>query len=102
MQIIDTFPYAPYYRKPQVLLVSPVHVGERIEESPFGCFTRSAVERSHRFAEAYAPVAEKYGAHFLNAAEFARPSEEDQLHMDRESHRALAEALEKKIREILG
>ena len=102
MHIIDSYEYAPHYKKPQVLLVSPIAVGEGVEESPFGCFTYAAVPKSKKFAETYAPVAEKYGAHFLDAALVARPSEEDQLHMDEESHNALAHALKEKIKEILG
>lgn len=100
MRIIDTFPYAPHYKKPQVLLVSPVHVGERVEET-FGCFTNAAAARSRKMASVYAPVAKAFGAHFFDAATVARPSEEDQLHMDAQSHRALADALAKEVRRIL-
>ena len=102
MHIIDAYEYAPHYQKPQVLLVSPIEVGEDIENSPFGCFTRAAIAPSKEFAKIYAPVAEKYGAHFFDAASVARPSAEDQLHMDESSHRALADALAVKVREILA
>ena len=102
MHIIDAYEYAPHYQKPQVLLVSPIEVGEDIENSPFGCFTRAAIAPSKEFAKIYAPVAEKYGAHFFDAASVARPSAEDQLHMDESSHRALADALAVKVREVLA
>ena len=102
MQIIDTFPYAPHNKKPQVLLVSPIEVGEKEEESPFGCFVNTAAERSRQFPAIYAPVAKQYGAYFFDAATVARPSKEDQLHMDADSHRALADALAKCVKEILG
>ena len=102
LRIIDSFPYAPHYKKPQVLIVSPIHIGDDVESSPFGCFTREAVEKSHHFAEVYGAVAQAHGAYFLDAAQVAHPSREDQLHMDRESHAALADALEQKVREILG
>lgn len=102
LHIIDAFEYAPHYQKPKVLLVSPILVGEEIESSPFGCFTHRAAANSRLFAETYAPVAQKYGAHFFDASRVARPSAEDQLHMDADSHRALAEALAVKVREILG
>lgn len=102
MHIIDAYEYAPHYKKPQVLLVSPIEVGEGIEDSPFGCFTREAADKSRLFAKEYAPVAEKYGAHFFDAASVAYPSREDQLHMDAESHRALADALAQQIVRILG
>lgn len=102
MHIIESYEYAPHYQKPQVLLVSPIAVGEGVEESPFGCFTYAAVPKSKMFAQTYAPVAKKYGAHFLDAATVARPSAEDQLHMDADSHRALADALAEQVRSILG
>ena len=102
MHIIDAYEYAPHYQKPQVLLIAPIEVGEDIENSPFGCFTRAAIAPSKEFAKIYAPVAEKYGAHFFDAASVARPSAEDQLHMDADSHRALADALAVKVREILA
>lgn len=102
LRIIDSFPYAPHYKKPKVLIVSPIHIGDDVESSPFGCFTREAVEKSHHFAEVYGAVAQEHGAYFLDAAQVAHPSREDQLHMDRESHAALADVLEKKVREILG
>ena len=102
MHIIDAYEYAPHYQKPQVLLVAPIEVGEDIENSPFGCFTRAAIAPSKEFAKIYAPVAEKYGAHFFDAASVARPSAEDQLHMDESSNCALADALAVKVREILA
>ena len=47
-------------------------------------------------------VAREAGVRFMNAADFAGPSREDRLHMDRAGPAALAEALAAKIREILG
>ena len=101
MRIVDTFPYAPHYQKPQVLLVSPIHVSEGVEET-FGCFTNAAADRSKKLAAIYKPVAEAYGAHFFDASLVARPSREDRLHMDSESHLALGEALAQQVRAILG
>ena len=102
IRIIENYPYAPYYPKPKILLVSPIEIGEKIEESPFGCFTSSAVAKSRQFARIYGQVAQTHGLYFLNAAEYAKPSDTDQLHMDGESHAALADAMFEKIREILG
>ena len=101
LQIVDTHPYAPHYKKPQVLLVSPIEIGPLVAERGFGCFTAEASERSKRFAAIYEAAAAEMGVHFLNAALFARPSQEDHLHMDSAGHAALAAALEKKIRQIL-
>ncbi len=100
LRTIENAPYAPHYKKPAVLLVSPIVVGDRIEESPFGCFDKSAIAKSHHFAKIYEPEAKAHGAYFFDAAQVAGPSEEDQLHMDEKSHAALAEALTQKVLEI--
>lgn len=101
LRIVNNFPYEPHYSRPQVLLVSPIEIGEGIEDSPFGCFTNAAVAKSKTFASVYAQVAREAGAHFFDAATVAGPSKEDRLHMDKNSHAALAVALEKEIRKIL-
>jgi len=100
IQIIETFPYAPHYTKPKVLLVSPIEMNERVDET-FGCFIPAAAERSRQFPAIYAPVAKQYSAHFFDAATVAYPSKEDHLHMDADSHLALAGALAQQIRSIL-
>ena len=101
LHIIDTYPYAPHFKKPQVLLISPIEIGPRVADCGFGCFTAQAAEQSKRFSRIYAQVAADAGIHFFDAATVARPSAEDQLHMDSENHAKLAAALETKIRDIL-
>ena len=44
----------------------------------------------------------KYGVEMLDAAQFAQPSQVDCIHMDAEGHRSLAEAVCKKVREMLA
>ena len=98
---VKTYPFQPAYPSPQILLVSPIEIAHGVSRT-FGCFSEDAAERSGRFAAIYEQVAREEGAHFLNAAAYAGPSREDRLHMDGEGHAALAEALAKKVREILG
>lgn len=102
LHIIDVYPYAPYFEKPQVLVVSPIRIGPRVAEGPFGCFAADAAERSRFFPAAYRAAAAAYNAHFFDAATVASPSKEDQLHMDAASHAALADALCTQVRAILG
>lgn len=92
-------PFGPDYRAPQVLLVSPI----RIEKNPVfeHLFGERAAEESKGFAKEYRSIAERYGCHFLDAAEFAEPSKEDGLHMNAEGHAALAKAMYDKVKEIL-
>lgn len=47
-------------------------------------------------------VANRCGVHFINVGAFAEASLLDGLHYDRENHIRIAEAMEAKIREILG
>ena len=86
---------------PEVILVSPVHIGEGIESSVFSrSFDHDAVARSKAFAKEYKAVAKSMKCTFLDAAALAEPSEKDSLHLTREAHRALAGALNKLIREL--
>ena len=41
-----------------------------------------------------------HGWHYFNAASVAKPSKKDMLHMEKEDHQALAEALAAQIRGI--
>lgn len=101
LETIQTFPFAPTYPVPQILVVSPVLVKEGIENSIYGCFTEEAAQLSHAFAPEYKRVCEEKGCHFFDAALAAEASEEDRLHMDAENHKKLARALAGEVRRIL-
>ena len=58
-------------------------------------------EESKLFAPLYKAVAEKCGAYFLDAAQYASPSEIDSEHMTPEGHAAFGRAIAEKIKEIL-
>ncbi|OQA43617.1 MAG: GDSL-like Lipase/Acylhydrolase [Spirochaetes bacterium ADurb.Bin315] len=81
----------------QIMVISPIHVGERIEETIFAGFSRESVEISYKLSERVKAMAERKDLIFFDAATVATPSEIDQLHMDAESHRSLAEALKEVI-----
>lgn len=79
--------------RPQILLVSPIEIGPAVKKSFFkGQFDITAVERSKGFPKEYARVAAEKGVLFFNAAEYAKASDIDGLHMMPEEHRKLAEA----------
>lgn len=85
-----------------VLLVSPIVLGDNMAESEFAAsFPPSSLEISHKLGKALGQVAASLDIPFLDAAQFALPSEEDSLHLTAEGHRQLAEALAEKIRTIL-
>ena len=89
---------------PPILIMSPILVGENIGETwldgMFGGWERGKL--SLDFARHFKTVADKYHCHFLDAAQYARPSDEDCIHIRLEDHRPLGEAVAAKIREILG
>ena len=104
-QIVDTihsFPFAPAYPEPEILIVSPVLIKEGISRSIYGCFTEEAAAMSRYFRPEYEAVAEQKNCHFFDASAVAEASEEDRLHMNAENHRKLAEALAEEIRKILA
>ena len=85
---------------PEILLISPIRIGKSAENSAFGTYDETSVARSEAFAEEYRAVAKLKGVHFFDAAAVASPGP-DLLHMDADSHKALAEALAKEIRSII-
>ncbi|HIS32383.1 MAG TPA: acylhydrolase [Candidatus Limivivens intestinipullorum] len=89
--------------EPQILLISPIAVGEGIAESSFGEMfgNERAREISLEFPRTFEAAAKECCCRFLDAAAVARPSREDQIHMDPKGHRALGEAVIKELREML-
>jgi len=84
---------------PRILLVSPAEIGEGLKTSPFyGSFSMNSIAVSRELPKWYKKVADEFGCEFLNAAEYAKASEEDSLHFTKEAHLALAEAFAKAIR----
>ena len=88
--------------QPEILIISPIEIGEFIEENPYGIYlgNRWAIERSRQFPKYYKEIADKNGFHFMAASSYAVPCREDSVHMDAENHRRLAEAIADKIKEI--
>lgn len=86
-------PYSQQQRPPQILLISPIAVGERVEESRYGGFREEAVRYSRKLPELYRKVADQYQCAFLEAGSVAAADPADKHHMNRASHRALAEKI---------
>lgn len=86
----------------KILIISPIWVGP-IDAGHFEAdLIPDGHEESKRFAALYKAIADNCGAYFLDAAQFASPSEIDSEHMTPEGHRALGIAVAEKIKEILG
>ena len=104
-KILEITPQKREDGKPsEILLVSPILIGENIREVADGetmGFER-AYEYSKRLASVYKEWADLYGIHFMDAAQFAEPSEKDACHLSAEGHRKLGEAISKACENILG
>ena len=89
--------------KPKVLLVSPILIDPSYKNHALfhDMFGEDATERSMALAEAYKDFADANGWEFLNAAEFAKASTVDGVHMAPADHSALGVAVARKVKSIL-
>ncbi len=91
-------------KQPQILIISPIHLGAKIaqHEVNYEMFDYDhGIESSKKLASFYRQVAEKYGCHFMDAASVAEPSEADSVHLNAAGHRAIAQAVADRTREIM-
>lgn len=87
-----------YADKMKVLVISPIYLGEKVWQDGYDQeFSPESVEVSKKLEPVYEKVAGKYGKRFMRAADYAGPSEADQEHMDRQSHKILADAIYRKL-----
>ena len=89
--------------QPQILLVSPILVEPTYKNNSIShsCFGEDADIRSQKLAKKYKEIADIYSLHYMNAAEYAKASKLDGIHMDEENHKKLAMAFANKIKNIL-
>lgn len=89
---------------PRFLIISPILINENALKHPVfsEIYTQKSVDDSKRFAEAISKMAKEEGEYFLNAADFAKASETDGIHMETEEHEKLGHAAAEKIKEIFG
>lgn len=87
---------------PKILIISPILIREELMENGdvFGEFDENSVIQSKCFAAAIEAVCRECEVDFMNAADYAEASLEDNIHMDEENHKKLAEAVNLKLREV--
>lgn len=86
----------------QIVLVSPIALGDQVWEEAYDLeFDRASVSVSKTLPEIYAAIAERRGLAFLAASDYAEPSSVDQEHLDLQGHGQLAEAVTKKLEELI-
>ena len=84
---------------PQILLVSPTHIGSTIMPDQEEFFNQ-AREKSFQFAEHYEKAAAELGVHFLDAANTVNASEVDGVHWDADQHVKFGKELANLIQKI--
>lgn len=92
-ELVQNFDYGPGYKTPQILIVSPVHIGDDMDHCPYISFDETSPDKSRRLAPLYEQVAASMGCLFFDASTVARASSLDQLHLDANGHEALAEGI---------
>ena len=81
----------------KILLIAPPLIGE---SSDLSFLYAKASNESKKFAEYYRDLANEYEVEYLNAAEYAEPSDADHIHMTAEGHAALGKAVAEKLKEM--
>lgn len=87
---------------PEMLIISPILLDEDLPqlEGEGGGFNQYSVDQSRLLADRIKEAIAPYPVHFLDAAQYAKASKIDGIHMDEENHLKLAAAVSEKIREI--
>ena len=85
-------------KEPVFLIVSPIEMGDGIDESRFWEYSTESKREIEKLPAILKGVADEVGALFFDAATVAGPGS-DQLHMTAESHERLASALYEIIKE---
>ena len=87
-----------YAKGTKVLVISPIHLGEKVFMNEFDPeFSSRSIEVSKELSAVYEQIAKERGLMFLDAATIAKSSAMDQEHLDEEGHKALGEAIYKKL-----
>lgn len=94
---------AAYGEAPKVLIAAPIDIGENILNTQMGDFYEiEAVEYAKQLRPYYEKLAKDMGVEYIDAGLYGKPCELDCIHMDKESHAKVAEAMAKKVKEMIG
>lgn len=86
----------------EILLISPIHLGDGVWEDGFDKeFNEESVSVSKHLGDVYKKIALQRGIFYLNASDYASPSDTDREHLNKTGHKALAEAVYEKLSGIL-
>ncbi len=86
-------------KTPNILVICPPPLGEGFHDEVMG---KGCVEKSVALPKYLETVAERNGAHYLNAGEFCAFNPVDFTHLTRDAHRKLAEKLAALVPALVG
>ena len=88
---------------PRIVMVSPPPILDNLMQAGHGpCFGLQAIPISYDLSKEYARVAKLLRCNFFDAADYAEVSSIDAVHMTRNGHLKLGEAMANYIREMFG
>lgn len=91
------------YKKPEILLLAPPPIGDKVDiVNNFSGFNQNSVKISKELAEKYKLLAEQEKVYFFDLGSIVKSSEKDQIHLDKESHKIIAENLAREIKNIFN
>lgn len=85
----------------KILLVSPIHLGDDIWDGYDLEFNAESVETSKQLGKVYEAIAKEENISYLAASDYAPPSMADREHLDKEGHKALAQAIWSGLQQIV-
>jgi len=88
--------------EPKVLLISPPHLGEGVNDAQRRADFRGGLAKSKKLGAQYRIIAERYGVAFFDSASVIKASEIDQWHIDVDQHEILGKAIAPVVREMLA
>lgn len=97
IKIIQENAYNKNDEVPKMILVCPPDIDGSSDYAIDGGLAETS-ERIKQLPAELQKIAEKYNTGFVNLQELVRPSSEDGVHLDAESHKIIAEALVKEIK----
>ena len=100
VKLIREAPIEPGMPAPPVLVVCPPPI--QSPKGPLAAKFQGAQERCAGLADAYREAAANLGCHFFDAASVTSSSRVDGVHLDRDQHLALGQALAEFVIPILG
>ncbi len=93
--------FGPNFQAPEVLLIAPAPIS-KVDSLDFNLFYDDAsIAKTHQLPKIYAELALQEHCQFLDAGPIVKVSNIDGIHIDRDSHKDLARAIERKIKEMM-